>query len=61
MTREERLICECPNLDCAVCGELAECPEPVQEVLYRRDERDSHGTAFCEGCGEAAIDSGLYD
>lgn len=62
MTREERILCEC-NGACPICDEagLDECPEPVQEVLYRRDERDDHGTALCEACGESALDSGLYE
>lgn len=61
MTSGERMLCECSDHGCPNCGGSDECMEPKVAILYRRDMFDDQGTAFCEGCGEDALESGLFD
>ncbi len=59
--------CECYYPVCSV-GHSKEvtpdmtlvCDEPAVMLLYRVDMTDLTGTAFCQGCAQYALDSGLF-
>jgi len=50
--------CECADHACPVCK--GNCRQVATGILYRVDMDDVTGTAFCEGCGEDAMESGLF-
>jgi len=52
------LRCRCLDLNCPVCHR--ECLRPAFLTLYRTDLDDETGTAFCEGCAVAALESGVF-
>ncbi len=52
--------CECSDPGCPVHQGVAQCLIPASMVLYRVDMEDVTGTAFCDGCGDDAMDSGVF-
>ncbi len=55
-----RTGCECASTRCPEAHVARDCREPVLTVLYRVDQEDETGTAFCGGCEADAYDSGLF-
>lgn len=50
--------CECGNRACPSCH--GQCCRWAVMTLYRVDMQDEGGTAMCDGCGEDALESGLF-
>ncbi len=50
--------CECSDGECPNCN--GDCEALASVVLFRVDMEDLTGTHFCEGCADAAMDSGLF-
>ncbi len=50
--------CECADPGCPVCK--GRCDNWSNIVLNRIDMIDETGTAFCEGCADDAMESGLF-
>jgi len=50
--------CRCPDLNCPACDR--QCLRPAFVKLYRTDLDDETGTAFCDRCAAAALESGIF-
>ncbi len=50
--------CECADPGCPVC--FGKCDKKAVMCLLRVDMEDITGTLFCQGCGEDAMESGLF-
>ena len=58
---ESRLgLCECADLGCSTHTGISNCNAKMVDVFYRVDMFDETGVAFCEPCGEDALESGLF-
>lgn len=50
--------CECHDPHCHDSQD--QCTNVASMILYRVDMEDVTGTAFCDSCGEDAMESGLF-
>ena len=50
--------CECSDPGCPCCH--GQCGREATSILYRVDMQDESGVAFCPGCGDDAMESGVF-
>ena len=50
--------CECSDPGCPCCE--GSCVGEVTMTLFRSDMDDESGVEFCVGCGEDALESGVF-
>lgn len=51
-------LCECSDGGCLCCH--GQCSNQSTVVLYRIDMEDKSGVAFCDGCADDAMESGVF-
>lgn len=52
--------CECSDIGCPYHKGYSQCTKLARQVLRRVDMVDTIGTAFCNGCANDAMESGLF-
>lgn len=52
--------CECIDPECPEHTGKSSCDNRGVMILYRVDMTDRGGTGFCVGCGDDAMESGLF-
>ena len=52
--------CECADSNCPVHAGSNRCLNKAESILYRIDMKDETGTAMCQGCGNDAMESGIF-
>jgi len=60
MLRKPACPCQCSDWICSVHTGTSTCSHPATRTLFRIDMEDQTGTAFCDGCAEDAMNSGLF-
>lgn len=52
--------CECTDPGCPEHEGVSKCTKVAMITVHRVDMEDDTGTRMCHGCGEDALDSGVF-